>query len=75
MAPRAAVRGGPEGPDRTVATDRLMHFFSHFKIQAQGPFVSLTEAPVVNEVLALVFTTKFTCKMFAEKLCKKQRCV
>lgn len=62
------MSGGPERPDRTVTTDWLMHLFSCFKFQAQGPFVSLTEVPVANEMLAFVLTTKFTCNVFAVKL-------
>lgn len=69
------MSGAPERPDRSVTMDWLMHLFSRFKFQAQGPFVSLTEVPVANEMLPFVFFVSFTCKMFAEKLCKTHRCV
>lgn len=64
VAPGGSSERGPERPDRTVTTDWIIHLFSRFTFQTQGPFVSLAQGPVADDMLAFVVTMKFYRKMF-----------
>lgn len=66
------MSGGPERPDRTVTTDWMMHLFSGFTFQAQGPFVSPASVPAADEMLAFAVTIKLYRKMFECVLCMKK---